>query len=140
MRFVISKHEMKSWKRWKTPLNEIIRPWESLIVPAMSLDKIIPWLSSLVHVYGWPCIWGNSLYRTQCVIQLFSPYLYFRSAVFKFIFPGDRRLPVDSVSCVSNSLVGKMRFFVCYHTVVKENVPLTQLYLSLFVLVSVIDA
>ena len=36
-------------------------------------------------------------------------YVFFlsRSATFKFIFPGDRRLPVDSVSCVSNNLVGK---------------------------------
>eukprot|EP00795_Rhopilema_esculentum_P016021 gene16021-7364_t len=29
-----------------------------------------------------------------------------RSAVFKFIFPGERRLPVDSVSCISNTIVG----------------------------------
>ena len=34
------------------------------------------------------------------------PY-HFRSAIFKFIFPGERRLPVDSVSCISNNLVGK---------------------------------
>jgi len=32
-----------------------------------------------------------------------------RSAVFKFIFPGERRLPVDSVSCISNCIVATKR-------------------------------
>ena len=41
------------------------------------------------------------------------PFL-FRSAVFKFIFPGERRLPVDSVSCISNNIVGRLQYNILH--------------------------
>ena len=52
-------------------------------------------------------------------------FFLFRSAVFKFIFPGERRLPVDSVSCISNNIVGRLQ----YNIRAIYNVDYTQLLL-----------
>ena len=34
-------------------------------------------------------------------------FFIFRPAKYKFVFPGDKRLPVDSVSCISENVLGK---------------------------------